>query len=328
MLRTLGPGVAAIGLAACGSNTVSGSSSGGSSRGPTPATARTVRTSWSRTASSAAICCTAEGVPMNLELTITDLANGGVPFAGVAASTSGTATATGRTPCTRRGSRTRTICGRADRRCQRSRQVHQHLPGPLQRTMTAHPLRGIRRPGQHHRRLEYHRDVAGRPAAGDLRPGIRAIRLCGLGEQPRPDEPADRPRPRRRRRVSRLATVIGTWPALLRVPRRRGRHQHDPDRRWRGAGRRVQRWAGRRAPEPLTSGAGRRGRWISPVCGGPRVTAEHPAATNDPILRTVAVAGLVAAVAGTVEPLRGVRVIRPRPWVTRDVPAVVGIVTL
>lgn len=134
MLRTLGLGVAAIGLAACGSNAVSG---------PTPSAAAAGSTVTSAAGSSATSAAgssaaghasgsaapvaaaaeipdetagpypgdgsngpdvleqsgivrsdirssigessgTAEGVPMNLELAITDLANGGVPFAGVA----------------------------------------------------------------------------------------------------------------------------------------------------------------------------------------------------------------------------------------------------
>jgi len=139
MLRTLGLGVAAIGLAACGSNAVSGptssaadtSGSATSGSSATPATSATSAASsppaGSATGSTAAGAAaateipdetagpypgdgsngpdsleqsgivrsdvrssigessgTAEGVPMNLQLTITDLANGGVPFAGVA----------------------------------------------------------------------------------------------------------------------------------------------------------------------------------------------------------------------------------------------------
>jgi len=137
MLRTLGLGVAAIGLAACGSNAVSGPTSSAAATGSTGTSAAgsSATSAMSAAASSAAgnasgstaplaaaaeipdetagpypgdgsngpdvleqsgivrsdirssigaSSGTAEGVPMNLALTITDLANGGVPFAGVA----------------------------------------------------------------------------------------------------------------------------------------------------------------------------------------------------------------------------------------------------
>lgn len=126
MLRTLGLGVAAIGLAACGSNAVSGPTSSAAattasgSSGTSAATSPTSGSSSSSAAASSEIpdetagpypgdgsngpdvlaqsgivrsdirsgfgesSGTAEGVPMNLELTLTDLANGGAPFAGVA----------------------------------------------------------------------------------------------------------------------------------------------------------------------------------------------------------------------------------------------------
>jgi protocatechuate 3,4-dioxygenase beta subunit len=132
MLRTLGLGVAAIGLAACGSNAVSGptssaaatarsaasdssaaSAASSSASGSSSSTAATVAAAAEipdQTAgpypgdgsngpdvleqsgivrsdirsSIGASSGTAEGVPMNLALTVTDLANGGVPFAGVA----------------------------------------------------------------------------------------------------------------------------------------------------------------------------------------------------------------------------------------------------
>ena len=53
---------------------------------------------------------TAEGVPMTLELTISDLANGGARRSPAQPSMSGTAIARAGTPCTRRASRTRTTC--------------------------------------------------------------------------------------------------------------------------------------------------------------------------------------------------------------------------
>ena len=49
----------------------------------------------------------------------------------------------------------------------------------LKRAVAAHPLRGLPRPGRHHRRVEGHRDVPGGAPEGDLRPGLRAIRLRG-----------------------------------------------------------------------------------------------------------------------------------------------------
>jgi protocatechuate 3,4-dioxygenase beta subunit len=127
MLRTLGLGVAAIGLAACGSNAVSGptsSTAATTASGSSGTSAATSPTSGSSSSIAAAAAAeipdetagpypgdgsngpdvleqsgivrsdirssfgessgTAEGVPMNLELTLTDLANDGAPFAGVA----------------------------------------------------------------------------------------------------------------------------------------------------------------------------------------------------------------------------------------------------
>jgi protocatechuate 3,4-dioxygenase beta subunit len=126
MLRTLGLGVAAIGLAACTSNTAGGTSSSAaatttSTSGASPTGAGTSSAASGATgvasveipdetagpypgdgsngpdvleqsgivrsdirSSFGESTGTAEGVPMTLELTITDLANGGVPFAGVA----------------------------------------------------------------------------------------------------------------------------------------------------------------------------------------------------------------------------------------------------
>jgi protocatechuate 3,4-dioxygenase beta subunit len=128
MLRTLGLGVAAIGLAACTGNTASGTSSitsaAKSSSPSSSSSTSSAGTASSATATGGAATSeipdetagpypgdgsngpdvleqsgivrsdirssfgestgTAQGVPMTLELTITDLANGGVPFAGVA----------------------------------------------------------------------------------------------------------------------------------------------------------------------------------------------------------------------------------------------------
>jgi protocatechuate 3,4-dioxygenase beta subunit len=109
MLGVLGLGAATVGLAACGSDssssTVSASSSSSSTgvttasgeipdetAGPYPgdgsngpnvlALSGIVRSDIRSSFGDAS--GTADGVPMTLELTITDLANGGVPFAGVA----------------------------------------------------------------------------------------------------------------------------------------------------------------------------------------------------------------------------------------------------
>ena len=134
MLRTLGLGVAAIGLAACTGNTAGGTSSsaaastsaatGSSLPGAASSGASSSSAATSSTAANGASITeipdetagpypgdgsngpdvleqsgivrsdirssfgestgTADGVPMTLELTITDLANGGAPFAGVA----------------------------------------------------------------------------------------------------------------------------------------------------------------------------------------------------------------------------------------------------
>ena len=124
MLRTLGFGVAAIGLAACGANSASSTSSSSTTSAASTASAGGTTTATSAAASAAgasteipdetagpypgdgsngpdvleqsgivrsdlrssfgASTGTADGVPMTLELTITDIANGGVPFAGVA----------------------------------------------------------------------------------------------------------------------------------------------------------------------------------------------------------------------------------------------------
>ena len=105
VLRAFGLGAAAVGLAACGGSggaTTSGSSSaaatavsgeipdetagpypGDGSNGPDVLTESGIVRSDLRTSFGGA-SGTAEGVPVRLELTVTDLANGGVPFAGVA----------------------------------------------------------------------------------------------------------------------------------------------------------------------------------------------------------------------------------------------------
>src|SRR6478609_6586966 len=119
MLRTLGFGVAAIGLAACGANAASDSSSSAAATTSSTAGGATTTTAAASAASVeipdetagpypgdgsngpdvleqsgivrsdlrssfGASSGTADGVPITLELTITDIANGGTPFAGVA----------------------------------------------------------------------------------------------------------------------------------------------------------------------------------------------------------------------------------------------------
>lgn len=103
VLQALGLGAVAFGLAACGaqSGTASSSSSsagtstgeipdetagpypGDGSNGPDVLEASGIERSDIRS-SFGDSTTTAEGIPMTLDLTITDLANGGVPFAGVA----------------------------------------------------------------------------------------------------------------------------------------------------------------------------------------------------------------------------------------------------
>ena len=94
-LRVLGLGTAALGLAACGNGSSSGSASaeipdetegpypGDGSNGPdvleqTGVVRRDIRSSFGQATG------TADGVPMTLEMEIKDLANGGAPFVGVA----------------------------------------------------------------------------------------------------------------------------------------------------------------------------------------------------------------------------------------------------
>jgi protocatechuate 3,4-dioxygenase beta subunit len=94
-LRVLGLGTAALGLAACGNGSSSGSASaeipdetegpypGDGSNGPdvleqTGVVRRDIRSSFGEATG------TADGVPMTLEMEIKDLANGGAPFVGVA----------------------------------------------------------------------------------------------------------------------------------------------------------------------------------------------------------------------------------------------------
>lgn len=111
MLRAMGLGAVGIGLAACGTSAATGSSTtstsssvvsssaatasgeipdetagpypGDGSNGPNALSESGIVRSDIRSSFGEATG-TAEGVPMTLELTITDLANGGVPFAGVA----------------------------------------------------------------------------------------------------------------------------------------------------------------------------------------------------------------------------------------------------
>ncbi|MCV2489344.1 intradiol ring-cleavage dioxygenase [Geodermatophilus sp. YIM 151500] len=109
VLQVLGLGAATVGLAACGSSTTGSSGTGSSSASGTTAAAASgeipdetagpypgdgsngpdaleqsgivrsdIRSGFGGSSG------TAEGVPMTLELTVADLANGGVPFAGVA----------------------------------------------------------------------------------------------------------------------------------------------------------------------------------------------------------------------------------------------------
>ena len=110
MLRALGLGAVAVGLAACGATGSAAPLDGrlgvdrdarlrplgrdpGRDRRPVPGRRlQRARTCWSRAGSSAATSGPASAAPaarpracpMTLELTITDLANGGMPFAGVA----------------------------------------------------------------------------------------------------------------------------------------------------------------------------------------------------------------------------------------------------
>ena len=96
MLRALGLGVVAVGMAACGSSPSSAATSvgeipdetagpypGDGSNGPNVLTDSGIVRSDIRSSFGAA-SGRAEGVPMTLELTLTDIAGGGKPFAGAA----------------------------------------------------------------------------------------------------------------------------------------------------------------------------------------------------------------------------------------------------
>ena len=215
-------GLVAVGAAACGSSHVERGHVGGRDPrrdgGPLPRRrverARTCSPSRASCAAtsgraSAPRAARAEGVPMTLELTVTDLATAACRSP-ARPSTCGTAPAKASTRCTRRRRGRELPARRADRRRRGQGALHQHLPRLLRRSLAAHPLRGLPRPGGHHRRGQRDRHLAGRAAEGRLRPGVRPERLRGVGGEPRPAQPGRRQRLRRRRRRARqLATTTG-----------------------------------------------------------------------------------------------------------------------
>ena len=213
LLRALGLGTVAIGAAACGTSTSSAATSAGEipdetagpfpgdgSNGPNVLTESGIVRDDIRSSFGAA-SGRAEGVPMTLELTLTDLAGGGKPFAGAAVYV---------WHCTREGeyslyspnvAERELPPRRAGRRLRRPGAFHQRLPRLLRRTLAARPLRGLRRPGGHRRREQCDRHLPGRAAEGGLRPGVRPQRIPGVGGEPRPAQPGRRQRLRRRRRA-------------------------------------------------------------------------------------------------------------------------------
>ena len=174
----------------------------------------------------------AGGVPTTVELTVYDLANGGVPFEGVAVYV---------WHCTREGGYSMYSAGRrgrelparrADRRCRRHGHLHQHLPRLLRRTLAAHPLRGLPGRSQHQRRRQRHRHLAGRPHRGRLQGRVRRGRLRGVRVEPGQRQPGDRRR--LRRRLGRDPTRHDHRRRRLRVHHRpvgRRRHHHGGGRR-------------------------------------------------------------------------------------------------
>ena len=120
---------------------------------------------------------TAEGVPMTLELTLTDIAGGGKPFAGAAVYV---------WHCTREGEYSLYSPNVQNENFLRGVQVADAtgkvrftsvFPGLLLRSLAARPLRGLPRPGGHRRRGQADRHLAGRAAPARLRNRVRHGRL-------------------------------------------------------------------------------------------------------------------------------------------------------
>ena len=173
---------------------------------------------------------TAAGVPMQLELTITDLA-GGKPFSGAAVYV---------WHCNREGGYSLYSEGIEDQNYLRGVQIADDagrvtftsIFPALCRALATHPLRGLPGPGVDQRRDERRRHLPGRSPAGRVRAGVRPAGLRGLGGEPGAGQPDERQRLRRRRRGE--PARHGDRRRHIRVhgrPRRRCRHHHGADGR-------------------------------------------------------------------------------------------------
>ena len=219
LLRVFGIGAAGLGLAACSSGTGSGGATPGTSTGASTTVAngeipdetagpypgdgsngpdvleqsgivrRDIRSSFG------AASGTAGGVPMTLELTLQNRPTA-ARRSPVPPSTCGTATVRAGTPSTPRGSPPRTTCGVCRSPTRRKGPLHQRLPRLLHRALAAHPLRGLPRPGEHHRLDQGDSHVPDRPAEERLRCRLRHDRVREVRHKPRPAQPRHRQRVR------------------------------------------------------------------------------------------------------------------------------------
>ena len=177
----------------------------------------------------------AEGVPATVELTIYDLANGGVPFEGAALYL---------WHCSREGGYSMYSEGVEDENFLRGVQIADadgkvnftsDLPGLLRRPVAAHALRGLPGRGEHHRLDQRHRDVSARPPRGRLRRRVRRRGLRTVGLQPLPADastPTESSPTTVRRRSWRPSPA--TWPAATRSRCRSGstRPPEPEEARW------------------------------------------------------------------------------------------------
>ena len=194
---------------------------------------------------------TADGVPLSFELQILDLANGGVPFAGVAVYA---------WHCNAQGEYSLYSSGLEDVSYLRGVQVADD-DGQVRFTSVcpgceaAHPLRGVSGCDRDHRRVERDRHVPARAARGRLQCGLCGDGVLRIGGQSRPDLPDLRQRLRRRRRGVAARHDDGERHRRIhRDPRGRRRHDDHAERRRRAHG---WRWS---SPRKLRFSA--RGSWI------------------------------------------------------------------
>ena len=116
---------------------------------------------------------TAEGVPLTINLTVTDAGNGYAAMAGAAVYL---------WHCDRDGQYSLYSQGISDENYLRGvqatnasgdRDVHEHLPRGLLRSLAAHPLRGLPVPRPGHEQRPDRQDVTDRPPGGSLHGGLR-----------------------------------------------------------------------------------------------------------------------------------------------------------